>query len=164
VVTVDNAVHVGGRRIGQPHYLAKTSEVVQQRTGMVCIGLCCPDATELQAVAEDFGLHKLAVEDALHGHQRAELERYGDTLFVVLRPARYLDQSETVEFAEVHVFVGTPFVVTVRYASSSHLTVVRQRMESTPELGPQAVLYGLLDEVVDGYAPHPVATGPPPRR
>jgi magnesium transporter len=123
---------------------------------MAWIGLYRPEPAEVQSVAAEFRLHDLAVEDALKGHQRAKLERFGDTLFVVLRPARYLDDVEKVEFGELHVFVGRDFVVTVRHAESPDLAAVRRRLEAAPELlgtGPQAVLYGILDEVVDGYAP-----------
>jgi magnesium transporter len=111
-------------------------------------------------VANEFGLHPLAVEDALAGHQRAKLERYGSTQFVVLRPAHYRDDVEKVEFGEVHLFVGSTFVVTVRRTDRPDLALVRQRLEAAPELlarGPQAVLYAVLDRVVDDYAP--VAAG-----
>ena len=107
-------------------------------------------------MADEFTLHHLAIEDALKGHQRAKIERYSDTLFLVLRPARYLDQEERVEFGELHVFVGPDFVVTIRHAESPDLASVRQRLESTPDLlafGPQAVLYAILDQVIDEYAP-----------
>jgi magnesium transporter len=100
------------------------------------------------------------VEDALAGHQRAKLERYDTTLFTVLRPARYLDDVERVEFGELHVFVGPNFVVTVRHAESPDLGRVRKRLEQEPDLlalGPHAVLYAVLDQVVDEYAP--VAAG-----
>lgn len=100
------------------------------------------------------------MEDALAGHQRPKLERYGDDLFVVLRPARYVEESDTIEFGELHVFVGTDFVVTVRHAEVPDLSHVRKRLEAQPDLlglGPQAVLYAILDEVVDGY--DPVARG-----
>ena len=95
------------------------------------------------------------VEDARKGHQRAKLERYADILFVVLRPARYLDAVEQVEFGELHVFVGPGFAITIRHAESptSH---VRHRLEASPALlaqGPEAVLYAVLDEVVDEYSP-----------
>jgi magnesium transporter len=98
----------------------------------------------------------LAVEDALEAHQRPKLERYDGTLFVVLRPARYIDKTETVEFGEVHVFVGEGFVVTVRHGEASELGRVRDRLEGVPELlrlGPEAVLYAITDRVVDDYAP-----------
>lgn len=158
--TVDNAVYANGRRTDDPSDLERTFELMRERSGMAWIGLVRPDPAEVYAVAAEFGLHELAVEDALHGHQRAKLERYGETLFVVLRPARYLDASETVEFGEVHVFVGPDFVVTIRHAEVPRLAGVRRRLEADPELlglGPHAVLYGILDEVVDQYAP--VVTG-----
>ncbi|MGS0567229.1 magnesium and cobalt transport protein CorA [Vibrio alginolyticus] len=104
----------------------------------------------------EFDLHPLAVEDALSGHQRSKVERYGDTLFAVLRPARYRDKEESIEFGELHLFVGPDFVVTIRHAESPNLAAVRMRMEAHPELlamGPEAVLYVILDEVVDGYEP-----------
>ncbi|MHC5559330.1 magnesium and cobalt transport protein CorA [Kocuria sp. U4B] len=153
---VDNAVYVGGVRTSSPHDLDETYEVMRDRGGMAWIGMYRPEPAEVQSVAAEFGLHELAVEDALKGHQRAKLERFGETLFVVLRPARYLDDVEKVEFGELHVFVGADFVVTVRHAESPDLAAVRSRMEASPELlamGPQAVLYGILDEVVDRYAP-----------
>ncbi len=153
---VDNAVYVDGRRTDNPKSLDETYEVMRDRGGMAWIGLYRPGPDEIQSVAEEFSLHELAVEDALNGHQRAKLERYGDTLFTVLRPARYLDDVEKVEFGELHVFVGPDFVVTVRHAESPNLAKVRHRMEAAPELlamGPQAVLYAILDEVVDQYEP-----------
>ncbi|MET1087752.1 MAG: magnesium and cobalt transport protein CorA [Arthrobacter sp.] len=153
---VDNAVYVDGRRTDNPKNLDETYEVMRERGGMAWIGLYRPGLEELRSVAEEFSLHELAVEDALNGHQRAKLERYGDTLFTVLRPARYLDDVEKVEFGELHVFVGPDFVVTVRHAESPNLAKVRHRMEAAPELlslGPQAVLYAILDEVADQYEP-----------
>ncbi|WP_411375032.1 magnesium and cobalt transport protein CorA [Arthrobacter sp. MPF02] len=153
---VDNAVYVDGRRTDNPRNLDETFEVMRERGGMAWIGLYRPEPAEIQSVAAEFGLHELAVEDALHGHQRAKLERYGDTLFTVLRPARYLDDVEKVEFGELHVFVGPDFAVTIRHAESPNLARVRQRLETAPELltlGPQAVLYAILDEVVDQYQP-----------
>jgi magnesium transporter len=123
---------------------------------MAWIGLYRPTPDEIQAVADEFGLHPLAVEDALSGHQRSKIERYGDTSFIVLRPARYLDAEEEVEVGELDVFVGPDFVVTIRHAESPDLGLVRKRMEATPDLlakGPNAVLYAILDQVVDEYEP-----------
>jgi magnesium transporter len=153
---VDNAVYVDGCRTANPKNLDETYEVMRERGGMAWIGLYRPDHAEIQSVAEEFSLHELAVEDALNGHQRSKLERYEDTLFTVLRPARYVDNVEKVEFGELHVFVGPDFVVTVRHAESPNLARVRRRLEDSPELlalGPQAVLYAILDEVVDQYEP-----------
>lgn len=153
---VDKAVYLDGTRHAEPETLADTFEVMRASGGMAWIGLYRPDDEELAAVAGEFNLHHLAVEDAMEGHQRSKLERYGSTLFVVLRPARYLDAEEKVEFGELHVFVGADFVVTVRHAESPDLARVRNRLEETPELlsmGPAAVLYAIFDEVVDAYEP-----------
>jgi len=153
---IDNAVYVAGRRTQDPANLNETYEVMRDRGGMAWIGLYRPRADEVRSIADEFGLHPLAVEDALTGHQRSKLERYGDTLFVVLRPARYLDAAEEVEFGELHVFVGPDFVVTIRHAEAPNLGKVRRRLEAAPELlamGPEAVLYAVLDEVVDEYGP-----------
>ncbi len=153
---VDNGVYVGGERVETPQSLDETFERMRHHAGVAWIGLYRPSPEEIAAVAEEFGLHPLAVEDALHGHQRSKLERYGDTLFAVLRPARYRDAEETVEFGELHVFVGPDFVVTIRHAESPDLAAVRRRLEAAPELlalGPEAILYAVLDEVVDEYEP-----------
>jgi magnesium transporter len=123
---------------------------------MAWIGLYRPDAHELATLAAEFDLHPLAVEDAITAHQRPKLERYGPTLFVVLRAARYLDDVEQVEFGELHVFIGPDFVITVRHAESPDLATVRKRLENDPQLlalGTESVLYAILDAVVDGYLP-----------
>jgi magnesium transporter len=153
---VDNAVYVDGQRSADPASLEETYELIRDRHGMAWIGLYRPDVEEIRSVAREFDLHPLAVEDAIAAHQRAKLERYGTTLFTVLRPARYLDDAERVEFGELHVFTGQDFVVTIRHAEVPDLGQVRDRLERTPELlrlGPEAVLYAILDLVVDGYAP-----------
>ncbi len=157
---IDNAVYVDGKRVHDPDSLDETFELTRTTGGMAWIGLYRPDEVELLSVAEEFGLNLLIVEDALAGHQRSKLEQYGEQLFVVLRPARYLDDVERVEFGELHLFVGPNFVVTVRHAESPDLARVRKRLEQEPDLltlGPQAVLYAVLDQVVDEYAP--VAAG-----
>jgi magnesium transporter len=153
---VDLAVYVDGHRTPDPHTLPDTFTAMRERGGVAWIGLYRPSVEEVREIADEFGLHPLAVEDTLLGHQRAKLERYGDTRFVVLRPARYLDDEEEVEFGEVHIFVGPDFVVTIRHAESPDLGRVRRRMQSQPELlklGPLSILYAVLDEVVDEYGP-----------
>ncbi|MCU1634527.1 MAG: transporter [Micrococcaceae bacterium] len=153
---VANAVYVDGKKRINPETLDQTFELMRDSRGMGWIGLYRPEREEISAVAQEFGLHTLAVEDATNGHQRAKLERYEDTLFVVLRPARYLDAEEKVEFGELHIFIGPDFVVTIRHAESPDLGIVRRRLEADPVLlgtGPQAVLYALLDQVVDEYEP-----------
>lgn len=153
---IDNAVYVDGHRIAEPSSLEQTFETLEQHGGMAWIGLYRPTQDEMAAVAREFGLHGLAVEDAISAHQRPKLERYADVLFTVLRPARYLDDTETVEFGELHIFTGKDFVVTVRHAETAGVAQVRQRLEARPDLlkhGPEAVLYALMDQVVDDYVP-----------
>ena len=156
MMIVDNAVYVDGRRAVEPESLRETYEVVREQHGLAWIGLYRPTEEEFASVAEEFGLHPLAVEDAIKAHQRPKLERYGDTLFVVLRAARYLDAPEEVKFGEIHVFVGDDFVITVRHGEAPALGEVRRRLESDRELllqGPEAILYAIMDRVVDGYSP-----------
>lgn len=154
---VDSAIYTGGRRATSPSSLAETYAALHDSSdSMAWIGLYRPDQRELMSLASEFDLHELAVEDAITAHQRPKLERYGDTLFVVLKAARYVDETEEVEFGEVHVFVGPDFVVTVRHAEAPDLAAVRRRVEADPELlalGTEAVLYAIMDKVVDGYEP-----------
>ena len=153
---VDNAIYVDGVRTANPSSLDETYETLRERHGMAWIGLYRPTRHEVWSVAREFGLHHLAVEDAITAHQRPKLERYGNVLFAVLRPARYVDEEERVEFGELHVFVGEDFVVTIRHAESPDLSRVRRRLEASPKLlrcGPEAVLYAILDQVVDEYGP-----------
>ncbi len=92
----------------------------------------------MQAVADVFGLHELAVEDAVHAHQRPKLERYDDTLFLVLKTVNYVEHEsvamarEIVETGEIMIFVGRDFVVTVRHGDHGGLAGVRRKMDSAP--------------------------------
>ncbi|MCU1547602.1 MAG: corA [Arthrobacter sp.] len=153
---IDNAVYVDGVRSAEPDSLEQTFDTLAKHGGMAWIGLYRPAEGEMEAVAAEFGLHPLAVEDAISAHQRPKLERYDGVLFTVLRPARYVDETETVEFGELHIFTGKNFVVTIRHAEMGGVAKVRRRLESRPDLlrhGPEAVLYALLDQVVDDYGP-----------
>ncbi|MCT4352170.1 magnesium and cobalt transport protein CorA [Streptomyces sp. Je 1-79] len=154
---VQATLYRDGRKVSSPATLAETFRQLREHPdGMAWIGLHRPTESELHSLAGEFDLHELAVEDALEAHQRPKLERYGDTLFVVLRAARYLDAQEEVDFGELHIFVGQDFVITVRHGAAPDLSAVRHRMEEDPDLlalGPEAVLYAILDAVVDGYAP-----------
>ncbi|MGS0685941.1 magnesium and cobalt transport protein CorA [Nakamurella sp. GG22] len=153
---IDKAVYVDGQRAPQALPTHETHESFTRSHGMAWIGLYRPEEGEILAIADEFDLHELPVEDAIMAHQRPKMERYGDTLFVVVRPARYLDNVEKVEFGELHIFVGRNFVITIRRAECPDLAKVRRRLETTPKLlrlGTEAVLYAILDEVVDEYIP-----------
>jgi magnesium transporter len=152
---VDAAVYKEGRRI----LSGTAAEVLHEAKafgGMAWVGLYRPDADEMHEIAQALDLHPLAVEDALIGHQRAKLERYGEMTFLVLQPARYMDDTETVEFGEVHVFVGPGYVITVRHAENPNLAAVRHRLESRPDvlaIGPYAVVWAVCDDIIDQYLP-----------
>ncbi|WP_235003450.1 magnesium and cobalt transport protein CorA [Blastococcus haudaquaticus] len=154
---VDNAVYSDGRRVATPASAEESREELAHGEGrLVWLGLYRPEPQELGGLAELFDLPELAVEDAIQAHQRPKFERYGDTLFVVLKAARYLDATEEVEFGELHLFLGADFAITVRHSESPDLSRVRRRLESEPALlakGSEAVLYAILDAVVDGYSP-----------
>jgi magnesium transporter len=125
--------------------------------GFVWIGLHEPTGEEIEAVRQRFDLHPLAVEDAESAHQRPKLEDYENgAYFIVLRTARYDDAREVVEFGEVHLFIGPGYVVSVRHGEASDLRGARQRLEDNPELaklGPGAVVWAILDKIVDDYEP-----------
>ncbi|GAB3191701.1 magnesium/cobalt transporter CorA [Geodermatophilus arenarius] len=155
---VDNAVYASGRRIATPPSAEESHDWLTEGFDdrLVWLGLYRPEPAELGELAEQYDLPDLAVEDAIQAHQRPKFERYGDTLFVVLKAARYLDAAEEVEFGELHLFLGRQFAITVRHAESPDLARVRRRLESEPALlakGSEAVLYAILDAVVDGYSP-----------
>jgi magnesium transporter len=122
----------------------------------VWIGVRNPSPDEFDAVAREFYLHELAVEDAVKAHQRPKIEEYDGTLFIVLKTAKYHDDTETVEFGEINLFVGKTFVISVRHGDASPLDDVRRRIEERPELlrcGPGSVMHGIIDKVVDDYEP-----------
>jgi len=153
---IDRAVYRDGRRTAEPDDLGKLHAASQTGDALVWLDLYEPTGEEFSTVAREFGLHELAVEDAVKAHQRPKLERYEDTLFIVLRPARYVDETETVLFGEVDMFAGPQFVITVRHGDAQELGEVRRRLEIRPELlrrGPMAIVYAILDHVVDGYEP-----------
>ncbi|HSV66072.1 MAG TPA: magnesium and cobalt transport protein CorA [Mycobacteriales bacterium] len=158
---VDCAVYVDGVRQPGPIPPEDAIELVRKTGGsaFVWIGLHEPDEAELAGLAELLDLHPLAVEDAVHAHQRPKLERYDDMLFTVLKTVRYVaaggpGAAEIVETGEVMVFVGRDFVVTVRHGEHGGLRALRFRLEKDAgqlALGPSAVLHAIADRVVDDY-------------
>ena len=153
---VDCALYDGGERQGgQVDLETAMARAATCRDGFVWIGLHDPSAGVVEAIGRHFELHPLAIEDAVHAHQRAKLDVYGDTLLLVLKTARYVDSEELVHIGEILVFTGPRFVVTVRHGQASPLHDVRLQLEQRPELmgiGPSAVLYAVADRVVDDYA------------
>lgn len=162
---VDCAVYLDGNRVPGAFSPTSAFERVHQlrasgQPAFVWIGLHEPDEQQMQLVADIFGLHPLAVEDAVHAHQRPKVERYDDTLFLVLKTVTYVPHEsvalarEIVETGEIMVFTGPDFVVTVRHGQHTGLADVRKDLESKPEqvrLGPSAVMHAVADHVVDTY-------------
>jgi len=150
---VDCAAYEQGCRRNGKLSLDEAGEAAREEGAFVWLGLLEPTAEEFESIARKFDLHELAVEDAIKAHQRPKVELYGDTLFVVVKTARYVDPDEVIEIGELMLFVNPGFIVTVRHGEGG-LGDVRERIERRPELlrhGPGMALYAILDEVVDGY-------------
>jgi len=150
---VDCAAYEGGRRRQGELPIERASEAAAEEGAFVWLGVVEPSEEEFKAVAAEFGLHELAVEDAVRAHQRPKVEEYGETIHVVVKTARYVDPEEVIELGELSVFVAPSSVITVRHGKAD-LAPVRERLEQRPDLlekGPGAVLYAILDHVVDSY-------------
>ncbi|MGI8645992.1 MAG: magnesium/cobalt transporter CorA [Nocardioides sp.] len=120
----------------------------------VWVGLYRPDLAELDEVARVFGLHQLAVEDAVSAHQRPKLEHYEDSIFLTLKTLWYVDAEDAVETGEINMFVGHDFVVTVRHGEGVGLHDARISLESREHVlahGPSSVVYAVCDTIVDRY-------------
>ncbi|GJF17695.1 magnesium transport protein CorA [Mycolicibacterium cyprinidarum] len=162
---VDCGVYCDGTRLpGKYTHAAALNKVheieAEGREAFVWVGLHEPDDHQMKAVADVFGLHELAVEDAVHAHQRPKLERYDKTLFLVLKTVMYVEHEsmakarQIVETGEIMIFVGPDFVVTVRHGEHGGLAGVRKRLEAAPatlQLGPYSVMHAIADSVVDTY-------------
>jgi magnesium transporter len=152
-VIVDCAAYQGGKRREGELPMQRAGEAAAEDGTFVWLGLVEPSPEEFDAIASEFNLHELAVEDAVGAHQRPKVEEYDDTLLVVVKTARYVDPDEVIEVGEISIFVDPDFVITVRHGEGE-LAPARQRLDARPDLlehGPGAVLYAILDHVVDRY-------------
>jgi magnesium transporter len=152
---VNSVAYAAGKRVGEVE-LGDIPATLARPETFVWIGLVDPEEWLLRAVQPQFGLHDLAVEDALNGHQRPKLERYEDCLFIVLRTVQLAGEPRHVEYGETHLFVGRNYVITVRHGSQVSHVGLRARCEASPRLlaqGPGFVLYAVMDFVVDQYLP-----------
>jgi magnesium transporter len=154
---VDSALYREGVRVPltcAKEDLARVRASVEEPGDFVWVGLHEPVEGELAAVAEIFSLHPLAVEDALHAHQRPKLERYDDGIFLVLKTLWYVDEYDAVETGEINLFIGRDFVISVRHGEGTELHTARTDLEKQTAVlghGPSAVLYAICDRVVDSY-------------
>jgi magnesium transporter len=160
---VDCAHYKDGRRQHEDKLSVEEAAAAAKGGGpeeFVWLGVFEPSHEELAEIAERFGLHELAVEDAERAHQRPKLEDYEGSYFIVLKTTRYDEEAERVHFGEIHLFVARDYVIHVRHGEASELTGARRRLEERPELlkqGTPAVVWAILDQVVDDY--HPVVQG-----
>jgi len=156
-VIVDSAVYRDGRRVPtdcHAHDYDGLRATASEPGDFVWVGLYEPSHVELADIAAAFGLHDLAVEDAVVAHQRPKLEQYENSLFLVLKTLWYVDEDDAVETGEINLFIGDGFVVTVRHGRGSQLTDARHALEDQQAVlghGPSAVVYAVVDTVVDGY-------------
>jgi magnesium transporter len=153
-VIVDCALYRKGSRVEGDRDIPALRARANQDGDFVWVGLHQPTVEETEQVAEVFELHPLAVEDAVKAHQRPKLERYGDSLFLILKTLWYVDEDDAVETGEIAMFVGRDFVVTVRHGHGSELHSAREFLEGSEKVlihGPGAVVYAVCDRVVDGY-------------
>ncbi|TDB85897.1 magnesium/cobalt transporter CorA [Actinomadura sp. KC216] len=152
---VDKAIYTDGTRRDIDGDISDAFDLARADGDcFVWIGLFEPDEEEFELVRDELQLHPLAAEDAVSAHQRPKMERYDDTLLIVLKTLTYLDETSDIEVGEIMVFLGPDFVITVRHGAGNPLGPVRKRLEESPELlkhGATAVLYAVCDEVVDQY-------------
>ena len=159
---VDCGVYVGGKRLSGEFTPDEALRVAcSYEDGFVWLGLHEPGEEEMTEIAQTYGLHELAVEDAVKAEQRPKLENFGMVHFLVMRTARYVphheitETSQVVETGQMMIFVGEQFVITVRHGDASELGSVRADLEHNRaallEQGPWAVAYAVTDRVVDHY-------------
>jgi magnesium transporter len=154
-VIVDSAIYVDGKRT-ESSGLEGIRRTCSERDGFAWIGLVEPDEKELTSVIREFDLNEIAARAAIRTHQRPKVERYGETFFVVLKTAHYMDEEERVEFGEIQIFLGPDFVVTVRHGEESSLEEARKALEGEAGLlrrGTGAVLWAVVNKVVGDYEP-----------
>jgi magnesium transporter len=155
-VIVDCAIYEHGKRRDGKVELGHAYDERHHAGKFVWIGLYEPTEQEFDSLRREFDLHPLAVEDAIHAHQRPKLEVYDEMVFMVLKTARYVDPTEVIELGEVLVFLGEDFVITVRHGQASSLAPVREALDAEPERlkhGPSSALHAILDRIVDDYQP-----------
>ncbi|MET0296837.1 MAG: magnesium and cobalt transport protein CorA [Microbacterium sp.] len=153
---IDTAVYLDGARIAEGIAPAEAIRLARERGGIVWIGLRGPDPAELDELVEPLALHPLAIRDSHKGHQRSKLEQFGDMVYLVVQPARYIDETERVESSEVDIFVGADFVVTVQDDDFVDTAAVQADIETHPEIlrkGTYGMVWALMSSIISGYGP-----------
>ncbi len=150
---VDAGLYVDGQRVASPRdFTAALTGLAQHPEAMAWIGLHRPTSQIIKDLSDFFGFDESAAAEAVSTHHRSKIKRFGETLYIALTIPHYIDAHEDVDFGELHILMGSRFVITVRQSDTPDLSVARRRMETRPEelaLGPEAVLFGILDQIVD---------------
>lgn len=150
-MVINSVAYRAGKRL-KDVTIDDISEVVKEPDTFVWLGLWQPEDSFMRKIQEEFCLHDLAIEDALRAHQRPKIETYGDSLFIVVKTAQWI--NDEVEYGETHFFVGKHFLISVRHGASSSYVPIRNKVEENPRqlsLGPGFALYSVLDFIVDHY-------------
>lgn len=153
-VLMNAVLYRDGRRIRGDENIAELYAETQADGGFVWVGIKDPEPDEFQHIAKTFGLHPLAVEDAIHAQQRPKIEDYGTLEFLVLKTLYYDDATSQVETGDLMFYIGSDFVITVRHGDGAELSGVRTEIEHDPahlRLGPYAVVHSVLDRIIDIY-------------
>jgi magnesium transporter len=144
-------IYRDGRLLSEIDITAASAKM-EKKEDFIWIGLHEPDEATLKMVQQQFGLHELAVEDALDPRHLPKMESYGDHLFVVARTVHLADGR--IAYGNTALFVGRQFIISVRHGSDRGHAPIRTQLEATPWLlknGPDYVLHAVLDFIVDGY-------------
>jgi len=147
--------YASGKPLKQPLVVDGVPRPLPRGKQFDWIGLSDPTPQEMELVREQYGLHPLAIEDALNPQQMPKLELYGNILFIVARTAA-IEEGENIEYGQTALFLASNFLVTVRIGSTRAHGDLRKRLESVPERlaeGPDYAAHAILDFIVDGYQP-----------
>jgi magnesium transporter len=148
-------IYSGGGGYSELSDLSRISEILVEPDSFVWLDAVDPDAGDLDLIKEEFGLHPLAIEDAVKAHQRPKIEAYDSYWFVVVHPVTKSAGGE-LTIHELAIFAGAKFIITVRESPPFPLEEIERRWHGPHDGLPSdsgALLYTILDTVVDGYLP-----------
>ncbi|MDX6522029.1 MAG: magnesium transporter [Gaiellales bacterium] len=154
-MSVTTNLYRGGIQVPGACRFEDISEVLLEDGALIWVDALEPSQSEVMQIGEEFGLHPLALEDALHDHQRPKIESYDNHVYIVAYGAEMGEQSG-IELRELSMFVSSRFVVTIRHSPQLALEVARQRLEHSPSMvrsGGAHIGYAVLDELIDSYFP-----------
>ena len=147
-------VYREGHRV-RPVAIDEKVDCAERKSEFVWIGIADPTEGEMRSLADCYGLHPLAIEDAIKGDQLPKIDVYDDQLFVVARTAQLID-GDHIDYGETAIFLGHSHIISVRHGSKRAHTALREQLEKSPRLlmhGTDYLLHAILDYIIDGYVP-----------